>query len=153
MAIDYEFNRSALNGKMLGALWIVYGILRLIAAALMVVYSGTATVMFGALLVRVPDTVPMMELFHIFYFVAIVWTILSGILALLAGLALAAGAHAARTLSLIAGFLALPDLPLGIMLGAYTLIVFLRPVEAAVNERSAAYTGNQTAMRASRAAS
>jgi len=41
----------------LGGCWIVYGVIRLVQATLLVLYSGTATVMFGALLSRVPDPI------------------------------------------------------------------------------------------------
>ena len=43
------------NSSTLGALWIVYAILRLVAVILLVLYAATATVMFGALLTRVAD--------------------------------------------------------------------------------------------------
>ncbi|HMD09145.1 MAG TPA: hypothetical protein VKH63_16555 [Candidatus Acidoferrum sp.] len=112
------------NSTTLGALWIVYAILRLVAAILLVLYAGTATVMFGALLTRVADYATPMTIFHIFYIAAIIVTALSGIFGLLAGLALLAG-KSARTLSLVAAFLSLSDLPLGTTLGIYTLIVFL----------------------------
>ena len=112
------------NSTTLGALWIVYAILRLIAVILLVLYTGTATVMFGALLTRVVDYASLMAIFHILYIAAIVVTALSGIFGLFAGLALLAG-KSARTLSLVASFLSLHDLPLGTTLGIYTLIVFL----------------------------
>jgi len=113
------------NSSTLGALWIVYGMLRLLGVILLVLYTGTATVMFGALLNRVPDPYTLMTIFHILYIAAIIVTALSGILGLFAGLALLAGKSGARTLSLAAGFLSLSDLPLGTTLGIYTLIVFL----------------------------
>ena len=53
------------NSTTLGSLWIVYGILRLIAVVLMILYAGTATVMFGALLTRVADFVTFMAIFHV----------------------------------------------------------------------------------------
>ena len=112
------------NSTTLGALWIVYAILRLIAVILLVLYTGTATVMFGALLTRVVDYASLMAIFHILYIAAIVVTALSGIIGLFAGLALLAG-KSARTLSLTAAFLSVADLPLGTTLGIYTLIVFL----------------------------
>jgi hypothetical protein len=112
------------NSTTLGALWIVYAILRFIAVILLVLYAGTATVMFGALLTRVVDYASLMAIFHIFYIAAIIVTALSGIFGLLAGLALLAG-KSARTLSLTAAFLSVADLPLGTTLGIYTLIVFL----------------------------
>jgi hypothetical protein len=113
------------NSSTLGALWIVYAILRLVAVILLVLYTGTATVMFGALLTRVPDPYTLMNTFHILYIAAIIVTALSGVLGLFAGLALLAGKSGARTLSLVAAFLSLSDLPLGTTLGIYTLIVFL----------------------------
>jgi uncharacterized membrane protein len=112
------------NSTTLGALWIIYGILRLIAAILLLLYTGTATVMFGALLTRVPDPATLMTTFHIFYIAAIIVTALSGLFGLFAGLALLAG-KSARTLSLVAAFLSLSDLPLGTTMGIYTLIIFL----------------------------
>lgn|SRR5271157_5633015 len=112
------------NSTTLGALWIVYAILRLVAVILLVLYAGTATVMFGALLTRVVDYASLMAIFHIFYIAAIIVTALSGLFGLFAGLALLAG-KSARTLSLVAAFLSLSDLPCGTTLGIYTLIVFL----------------------------
>ncbi len=112
------------NSTTLGALWIVYGILRLIAVIILVLYSGTATVMFGALLTRVPDPYTLMSTFHIFYIAAIIVTALSGLFGLFAGLALIGG-KSARTLSLVAAFLSLSDLPFGTTLGIYTLVIFL----------------------------
>jgi hypothetical protein len=112
------------NSSTLGALWIVYAILRLVAVILLVLYAATATVMFGALLTRVTDYQAFMAIFHILYTAAIIVTALSGFFGLLAGLALLAG-KSARTLSLVAAFLSLSDLPLGTTLGIYTLIVFL----------------------------
>jgi hypothetical protein len=65
-----------------------------------------------------------MAIFHILYVAAIIVTALSGLFGLFAGLALIAG-KSARTLSLLAAFFSLYDLPFGTTLGIYTLIVFL----------------------------
>ena len=113
------------NSSTLGSLWIVYAILRLVAVILLVLYTGTATVMFGALLTRVSDPYTLMTMFHILYIAAIIVTALSGLFGLFAGLALLAGKASARGLSLVAAFLSLSDLPLGTTLGIYTLITFL----------------------------
>jgi uncharacterized membrane protein len=112
------------NSTTLGSLWVVYGILRLIAVVLMILYASTATVMFGALLTRVADFVTFMAIFHVLYIAAILITALSGLFSLLAGAALLSG-KSARTLSLLAAFFSLHDLPFGTTLGIYTLIVFL----------------------------
>ena len=109
------------NWGMLGALWIVYGVIRFVMVAVMVVYSATATVMFGALLNRVPDPMTLMNLFHIFYIVGIVVAGLSGLFAILAGLAMLTG-KSARGLGLLASLLAVSDVPLGTTLGTYTMI-------------------------------
>lgn len=113
------------NSSTLGALWIVYGILRLVAVILLVHYTGTATVMFGALLTRVPDPYTLMTTFHILYIAAIIVTALSGLFGLLAGLTLLSAKSSARALALLAAFFSVADLPLGTTLGIYTLIVFL----------------------------
>jgi hypothetical protein len=114
------------NWGALRVLWIFYGFLRIAVAILLIVYSGTATLMFGALLTRVPDPYTLMNAFHFFYTCAIVLIFLSGVLSLLAGFALLGGRPAARPLALVAAFLSVGDPPLGTTLGIYTLIVFLR---------------------------
>jgi hypothetical protein len=113
------------NSTTLGALWILYGILRLVAAILLLLCTGTATVMFGALLTRVPDPYTLMTAFHIFYIAATLVTALSGLFALMAGTSLLTAKPFARGFSLLAAFLSLSDLPFGTTLGIYTLIVFL----------------------------
>ena len=114
------------NSTTLGSLWVVYGILRLIAVVLMILYAGTATVMFGALLGRVPNPFVLMSWFHLSYAFAIVISTLAGIFGLLGGVALFSGARAGRMLLLVATFLSLSEIPLGLTLGVYTLVVFLR---------------------------
>ena len=99
--------------------------IRLIMAAGLVIYAGTATVMFGALLNRVPDPFTLMGIFHFLYAVMIALSVACGILGLIAGAALLAGQRSGRTLAIIAGLLSLSDIPLGTALGGYTLIMLL----------------------------
>jgi hypothetical protein len=113
------------HGRILGVCWVVYGILRLIMAIWLILFSGTATVMFGALLSRVANPFALMGDFHVVYIGIIVLTLLCGLFGLLAGLALLANQRPARTLALIAAFLSVSELPLGTTLGIYTLIVLL----------------------------
>lgn len=113
------------SSSALGVLWIVYALLRIAAVILLVLYSGTATVMFGALLSRVADPYTLMAAFHIFYICAVIVTALSGLVGLFAGLALLAGKSSVRSLAIIASILSLCDLPFGTTLGIYTLVVFL----------------------------
>jgi len=109
----------------LGVLWGVYGVVRLVIAVVLLYYSGVATVMFGALLSRVPNPFVLMTDFHILYGIIVVWSVLSGVLALLAGSAFITGMGSARGIAIAAAFLALPELPFGIMLGVYTLVLLL----------------------------
>ena len=104
----------------------VYGVIRLAMAVLLVGFGGTATLMFGALLNRVADPFTLMGTFHFLYAVAVVLSAVCGLVGLLGGLALLGGQRSGRTLCLIAGFLALPNIPLGTTLGIYTLIACFR---------------------------
>ena len=113
--------------RSLGVCWLVYGILRLAAALGLIFFSATATVMFGALLGRVADPFTLMDAFHIFYVLAIALCIVTGVLGIVAGIALMTNERTGRRLAILAGLLALSDLPLGIALGTYTLIAFLAP--------------------------
>ena len=116
---------SSGNWGVLGALWLVYGVTRFVVAAVMVVYSGTTTVMFGSLLNRVPDPFTLMNLFHIFYIAAVVIAALSGLFAILAGLAFLTG-KSTRGLGLVASLFAVTDVPLGTPLGTYTMFCVLK---------------------------
>jgi hypothetical protein len=91
----------------------------------LVLFGGTATVMFGALLGRVPDPFALMTDFHIVYACIVVLTVLCGFLGLLAGLALIANQRPARMLALLAAFLSVSEIPFGTTLGIYTLIILL----------------------------
>ena len=109
----------------LGVCWLVYGIFRLIMGICLVLFGGTATVMFGALLGRVPNPFALMGDFHVIYAVIVVLTLLCGLFGFLAGLALLANQRLARTLALLAAFLSVSEIPFGTTLGIYTLIVLL----------------------------
>jgi len=109
----------------LGGLWIVYGVIRLIMVLCLLVYGSTATLMFGALLSRVPDPFALMGIFHLLYTVMIALSAVCGVIGFFAGLALLAGQRSGRMLALIAAILAVSDIPLGITLGIYTLVELL----------------------------
>jgi len=111
--------------RILGTCWVLYGIIRLVNAVFLALFSNTATVMFGALLNRVPDPFTMMNMFHFFYGLVVVISAACGILGVLAGLALPAGKRSGRILTFIAAFLSLSSIPLGTTLGIYSLIVLL----------------------------
>jgi hypothetical protein len=125
---SHEYSRT------LGICWIVYGIIRLVMALWLFVFNGTATVMFGALLNRVPDPFTMMSEFHIIYVAIIVLSVLCGLLGIIGGLAMMAGARSGRSMIILAALLSLSELPLGITLGVYTLVVTL-PRSRQLSER------------------
>jgi hypothetical protein len=111
--------------RILGICWVLYGILRLIMGIWLILFNGTATVMFGALLSRVPNPFALMDDFHIVYTGIVVLTFLCGVLGVLAGLTFLGNQRPARTLALLAAFLSVSEIPLGTTLGIYTLIVLL----------------------------
>lgn len=113
------------SARSLGMLWILYGVLRLGLAVWLAMFTPTATVMFGALLVRVADPYSLMAAFHVFYVFAILLSALCGIFGVLAGLALLSDRGGARALAIVAAFLSLSELPIGITLGVYTLLRLL----------------------------
>ena len=110
----------------LGILWIAYGLLRFLGALGVFLYRGTLTLMWGALLNRVPDPFTLMDLFHAFLVFVIILGIVAGVVCIIAGLTLMSGGQSARKLGLLAAFFGLTNGPLGIVLGAYTLVVLLR---------------------------
>lgn len=116
--------------KPLGACWIVYGIIRVGIGVALVVFMPTSTVMFGALLGRVPNPYWLMDLFHFVYALAIVVSVVCGLLGIAGGIASMGNGRAGRGLLIVASVLALSEMPLGIALGVYTLIVLL-PVRRA----------------------
>src|SRR5262252_5673963 len=121
--------------KTLGICWIVYGIFRLGMGVAALLFTPTATLMFGALLTRVPNPFAWMDLFHLLYACCTILAWVCGGLAILGGLALLRGAASGRGLLLAASFLSLSDLPVGIAISVYTLMVLLRaPALASANQ-------------------
>ena len=135
-AEHYTSTTSQSASRTLGICWIIYGIVRLAMALWLFFFSGTATVMFGALLSRAPDPFTLMSEFHFVYVGLIVLSVLCGILAILGGLAMAGGQGSGRSVLILAAFLSLSELPLGIALGVYTLIVLLPTRFAQTSERA-----------------
>jgi hypothetical protein len=123
---DYAADSLGNQRRTLGFLWIVYGIFRLILGIGLALWSGTATVMFGALLARVPDPFSMMSEFHLIYIGVIILSFLCGVLGVFAGLALLANGGSARMLAILAACFSVSEIPFGTTLGIYTLVAFLR---------------------------
>ncbi len=117
--------------RILGLCWIVYGVLRLVMTFWLLTFTTTATLMFGALLTRVPDPFSLMSLFHFLYLGVMIWSAVSGVVGILAGVTLLSGQRSARPLAIAAALLSLSELPFGIALGVYTLVVVVPPYSAA----------------------
>lgn len=111
--------------RTLGICWVLYGVIRWIAAVWLVLFSGTATLMFGALLNRVGDPFTLMSTFHLIYGLLVVMSVVRGILSVVAGLTLLAGAPSGHILTIVAAFLSVSSIPLGTTLGIYSLIILL----------------------------
>jgi hypothetical protein len=107
--------------RALGFAWIVYGILRFAVTLWLIAFTTTATLMFGALLTRVPNPFALMSDFHILYTAIVVWSAVSCVLGLVAGIALLLNQRSARILAIAAALVSLAELPFGIMLGVYTM--------------------------------
>jgi hypothetical protein len=109
----------------LGILWVLYGLLRLVGALGVFLYSGTLTLMWGALLARVPNPFTLMDLCHGFLLFAIILGIVAGAVSIIAGHGLVSSGTSARSLALVAAFFGLANGPFGIALSAYTLVVWV----------------------------
>jgi hypothetical protein len=120
-----DVNASTTNRQVLGICWFLYGIMRIAFGIWLALFSTTATLMFGALLTRVPNYAPLMAEFHLLYWCAIALFVLGGVFGLLAGVALLASQAAGRLLSIVASFLCVSELPVGVALSVYTLIVMI----------------------------
>lgn len=112
------------NSSGLGLLWLLYGVLRAAAAAFLVVFSATFTLMAGAVLTRVPNPFACMAIFHFLFWVVIAWCIACAILSFFAAGALFSRMSANRGVIVLASLVCLPEIPLGVVLGVYTLLIF-----------------------------
>ena len=119
-----EFGYGA-TMRTLGILWILYGLERFGVALATFLCIPTLTVMWGALLTRVPDPFPLIDLFHVFLIFVIILGIVAGIVSIMAGLAMMSGGPSVRKVGLLAAFLAIVSGPIGTGLGAYTLVVLV----------------------------
>jgi hypothetical protein len=111
--------------RTLGIFWLLFGVLRVLGAVWMVLFNNTLTVMWGAILNRVPDPLSWMTMFHLFMTAAVVYYVILAIVSFLAGFALLNRSASAGTLALFAAILAVMSGPLGIALGVPTIVLFL----------------------------
>jgi hypothetical protein len=111
--------------KTLGVLWAIYGVLCFFEVGWLVVQADTLSVMWGALLTRVPNPYSWMTLFHFALMAAVALQVLAGIFSLMAASAQLTRSRSRRNMMLAAGFFGLVTGPLGLVLGVYTLILLL----------------------------
>lgn len=91
--------------------------------------------MFGTLLTRVPRPLPVMYSFEAIYWIVIAWSVVCAILSILAAGMLLVESRPAAKLARIVAFISLPDVPFGLVLGAYTLLR-VYSLRAAAHERA-----------------
>jgi len=111
--------------RILSICWAAYGLVCLGFGALMVICSDDAAAIAWPIATRLDNPVRLLDIFHVAYTGVVVLSAVCGILGLLAAAALARRNPAGRKLALVAGFLSLSRIPLGITLGVYTLVVLL----------------------------
>src|SRR5579862_7833237 len=110
------------NGRFrtLGVLWGLYGILMVAAAAWIMVYNRTLTLMWGAIISRVANPFAWMDLFHMLLVATVIMALISAALSFFAAFALMGGTRSARTAGLLAAAFGLLGAPPGVALGAFT---------------------------------
>ena len=133
---DPIMERPIARHHVLGSFWTVYGVLRLIMVLCLLIYGRTVTLMFGALLSRVPDPYALMDIFHFLYILTIALSVVCGLLGVVAGMALLGGYQSGRKLALIAAVFSISSIPLGTTLGIYTLVELLPVAPAHFYTRS-----------------
>jgi hypothetical protein len=111
-------------------LWAIYGVAMVAAAAWMIVYNRTLTVMWGAIVTRVADPFVWMSTFHFFLAATVAMALISAALSLLAAGSLFYGAASSRTLGLAAAVLGMLGTPPGIALGVFTVAVLFEREES-----------------------
>lgn len=126
--------------RVLGVCWIAYGVLRLAMTVWLMASTTTATLMFGALLTRVPDPFTLMSVFHFVYLGVTMWSAVAGVAGVLAGVTLLTGQRSGRVIAIVAALVSVSELPIGIALGVYTLVVLLPPTPTAPYSRAATKT-------------
>jgi|GEM_PF-2079132 len=113
--------------RIMGILWLIFGVMRIATALLLVIKSGVLALMWGALLNRVPDPQAWMKRFEAGLAVLAVVLIISAVASLGAGLALLSRARIGRILGIVAAFLGFVGGPPAVALAVYTLIILLSP--------------------------
>jgi hypothetical protein len=108
-----------------GILWALYGVLLVAAAAFIIVYDGTLTLMWGAIINRVANPFAWMSFFHLFLVATVMMAVASAFFSFLAAISFMRGGAALRTWGLVAAAFGLLGPPVGVALGAFTVALLL----------------------------
>ena len=103
----------------------IYGVVLILKAVWILLYEPTLTVMWGALLNRVPDPFAWMNMFHFVLYGRVVISFIAAIFSFLAAVTLLQSSASERRLGLVAGFFGLISGPLGIALGVFTVAILI----------------------------
>jgi hypothetical protein len=117
------------RSKTLGILWLISALVCFVKAAWIALEFPILTLMWGALLNRVPNPFAWMSDFHAVLTGIIVWDVLAGIFAIMGGLAWMQNSRSTPFFLTVAALLALITGPLGLILGVYTLAIALSRIE------------------------
>ncbi|HWF38487.1 MAG TPA: hypothetical protein VG322_08215 [Candidatus Acidoferrales bacterium] len=107
--------------RTIGMLWGIYGLLMIAAAAWIIGYNRTLTVMWGAIISRAGDPFAWMNLFHVVLVATVVIALVSAAFSLLAAFTMMSGARSSRRLGLIAAAFGMLGTPPGVALGVFTV--------------------------------
>lgn len=128
-------NPLTIHNRTLGILWAAYGVLLILGGVWLLLYEPALTLMWGALLNRVPNPFAWMNLFHFMLYAKVLLDFVAAVFSFLAATALMPSAYSGRKLGLIAAFFGLVSGPLGIALGAFTVAILIPQVGAQTFDR------------------
>lgn len=120
------------HDRTLGILWAIYGLLLILGGVWLLLYEPVLTLMWGALLNRVPNPFAWMNFFHFVLYGKVILDFIAAIFSFLAAMALVQRSQSGRKLGLIAAFFGLIAGPLGIALGVFTVAILIPQREAQV---------------------
>src|ERR1700691_905250 len=107
----------------LAVLWTLYGVLMIAAAAWMIVYNQTLTLMWGAIISHVANPFAWMSVFHVLLGATVGMALISAFSSLVAAAAMRQGAPTLRRRGLIAAAFGVLGPPPGILLGVFTVAI------------------------------
>jgi hypothetical protein len=113
------------QNRTLGMLWAIYAVLLIAGGVWLLLYEPILTLMWGALLNRVPNPFSWMDVFHFALYGKAILDFVAAAVSILGAMALLQGSLSARRLGLIAAFFGLISGPLGVALGVFTVAILM----------------------------